>query len=125
MRLREAKTLLFNGNKEGAYYLTGLAVECALKACIAKNTNRHDFPPDREVLKDIYTHTLIKLVGAAKLQAALNAEAQKNGAFRNNWDVVKDWNVNSRNVVGGLNASDLYRAVAGNNGVMRWLRQRW
>jgi len=32
MRLRDARVLLANGNLEGAYYLTGLAVECAIKA---------------------------------------------------------------------------------------------
>jgi hypothetical protein len=31
LRLNDARTLLKNGNNEGAYYLTGLAVECALK----------------------------------------------------------------------------------------------
>ena len=113
------------GNVEGAYYLIGLAVECAVKACIAKNTKRHDFPPSQSAIKDIYTHNLVKLVGAAKLQAALDAERRRNVSFNNKWDVVKDWNINSRYAVRGLNARDLYRAVAGRNGVMQWLRQRW
>ncbi len=113
------------GNSEGAYYLTGLAVECAVKACIAKNTQRHDFPPNQSAIKDIYTHDLVKLIGAAKLQTALDADRRKNASFNNKWDVVKDWNINSRYAVSGLNAKDLYRAVAGRNGVMQWLRQRW
>jgi HEPN domain-containing protein len=125
MRLREARILLRDGNFEGAYYLAGLAVECALKACIAKNTKRYDFPPNQAALKDIYTHTLTRLVGAAKLQAALDAEISSNILFRSNWDLVKDWDVKSRYITGGLNATELYQAVAGRNGVMRWLRQRW
>jgi HEPN domain-containing protein len=56
MRLRDARVLMRNGNLEAAYYLTGLAVECALKACIAKNTKRYDFPPNQTALKEIYTH---------------------------------------------------------------------
>jgi hypothetical protein len=125
MRLREARALIRSGNVEGAYYLTGLAVECAVKACIAKNTRRHDFPPDQTALRDIYTHTLTKLIGAAKLQPGLDVETRSNIAFKSKWDVVKDWDVRSRYAVGGLNARDLYRAVTGKNGVMQWLRQRW
>jgi HEPN domain-containing protein len=40
LRITEAKVLLDNGFYAGAYYLAGYAVECALKACIAKLTNR-------------------------------------------------------------------------------------
>jgi HEPN domain-containing protein len=71
MRLNDARVLMQGGNVEGAYYLTGLAVECAVKACIAKNTKRHDFPPNQSAIKDIYTHDLGKLVKAAGLQTAL------------------------------------------------------
>ncbi len=38
LRLDEAKVLLANERYQGAYYLIGYAVECALKACIAKQT---------------------------------------------------------------------------------------
>lgn len=115
MRLRDARTLIQNRNFEAAYYLTGLAVECAVKACIARNTRRYDFPPNQAAFKDIYTHTLSKLIGAAKLQAALDAETRNNIPFKNKWDVVKDWNVDSRYATSGLNAKDLYKAVAGNH----------
>jgi HEPN domain len=103
MRLADARALIRNRNFEAAYYLTGLAVECAVKACIAKN----------------------RLIGAAKLQAALETEIRSNISFKNKWDVAKDWSVDSRYATGGLNARDLYRAVAGRDGIMQWLRQRW
>jgi HEPN domain-containing protein len=125
IRLREARALIGSGNLEGAYYLMGLAVECALKACIAKNTRRYDFPPSQSALRDIYTHDLSKLIGAARLEAALDMEVRANVPFKSKWDVVKDWEVGSRYETGGLNAKDLYKAVAGRNGVMQWLRQRW
>jgi HEPN domain-containing protein len=38
IRLKEAKLLLAANAPDGAYYLAGYAVECALKACIAKAT---------------------------------------------------------------------------------------
>ena len=44
LRLRESKALLAAGFPDGAYYLAGYAVECALKACIAKRSQEHDFP---------------------------------------------------------------------------------
>jgi HEPN domain-containing protein len=125
MRLKDARVLIRSGNLEAGYYLTGLAVECAVKACIAKNTRRYDFPPNQSAIKDIYTHDLAKLIGAAKLDGALDTDRKRNILFKNKWDVVKDWNVGSRYVMSGLNARDLYRAVAGRNGVMQWLRQRW
>jgi HEPN domain-containing protein len=125
LRLKDARVLIRSGNLEAAYYLTGLAVECALKACIARNTERHDFPPNPSAIKDIYTHDLGKLIGAAKLKGLLDTERRRNASLSNKWDVVEDWNINSRYAIGGLNARDLYRAVAGRNGVMQWLRQRW
>jgi hypothetical protein len=114
-----------NGNSEAAYYLIGLAIACALKACIAKNTRRHDFPPNQSVIKDIYTHDLVKLVKVARLQPILDADLNKSHTFNRKWAVVKDWNINTKYLTKGLNARDLYRAVAGRDGVMRWLRQRW
>jgi HEPN domain-containing protein len=44
VRLKEANVLLRLGLSDGAYYLAGYAVECALKACIAKGTRRYEFP---------------------------------------------------------------------------------
>jgi len=64
------------------------------------------FPPNLNALRDIYSHDLVKLIGAAKLQTALDAHADNNS-----WDVVKDWSINSRYAVSGFNARDLYRAL--------------
>ncbi|MGA2353379.1 MAG: DNA-binding protein [Terriglobales bacterium] len=125
MRLKDARVLMQRGSVEGAYYLTGLAVECAVKACIAKNTKRHDFPPNQSTVRDIYTHDLIKLMKAAGLQTALDTETTRNNSFDKSWGVVKVWNVDSRYMTTGLNARDLYRAVVGRDGVMQWLRRRW
>jgi HEPN domain-containing protein len=44
IRLREAEALARLGMSDGAYYLAGYCVECALKACIAKATQRQEFP---------------------------------------------------------------------------------
>jgi len=125
LRLNDARALLRNGNNEGAYYLTGLAVECALKAAIARRTRRHDFPPEpRLVRESIYSHDLDKLLEAAGLVSTLNAAVANNLVLKTNWALVKDWKV-ERYRVSGLNGGTLYRAAAGRNGVLGWLRQYW
>ncbi len=67
IRIKEAEALLDNGHYNGAYYLAGYAVECALKACIAKQTLRYDFPEKRRV-DNSHTHDLTKLVRVADLE---------------------------------------------------------
>jgi hypothetical protein len=75
MRLKDARALMRSGNFEAAYYLTGLAVECAMKACIARN----QIPPNQSALRDIYSHDLAKLIGATKRQSALGADTRRSG----------------------------------------------
>ena len=70
IRLKEAKVLLKNGRYEGAYYLCGYAVECGLKACIARKTKRHEFP-DKNTVNASYTHILSDLVKIAQLSKSL------------------------------------------------------
>src|SRR5262249_32127022 len=45
VRIDEAAVLLAQGKFDGAYYLAGYAVECGLKACIARLTSQDDYPP--------------------------------------------------------------------------------
>jgi HEPN domain len=56
VRLKEANALFRLGLYDGAYYLAGYAVECALKACIAKGTRRYEFP-DKKRVEDSYSQT--------------------------------------------------------------------
>jgi HEPN domain-containing protein len=125
LRLNDARTLLKNGNNEGAYYLTGLAVECALKAAIARRTQRHEFPPKPTIVRGIYDHDLNKLLVVAGLETALEAATTNNAELKQNWGLVKDWTVESRYLAAGLSADVLYRAATGRNGVLGWLRQHW
>ena len=46
-RLKDTGALLEANRFEAAFYLVGYVVECALKACIARQTREHDFP-DKE-----------------------------------------------------------------------------
>ncbi len=126
MRLREAKVLLANGEYSGAYYLAGYVAECALKACIAKRTKRHDFP-DKKTVNESWTHSLVKLVGIARLEISLAAESKADPVFSRNWANVTGWTEDSRY---GLNderqAVDLIKAISDRrHGVLRWLKQHW
>jgi hypothetical protein len=68
LRLREARALAGAAEFSGAYYLAGYAVECGLKACIAKAVKRHDFPDPQQRGKDPYIHDLVQLLALAGLK---------------------------------------------------------
>ena len=125
LRAEEARVLLVRGKEQGAYYLAGYAVECALKACIAKKTKRFEFPQKRRYIEKVYSHDSDTLLDAAGLDAELQKEIAANQAFAANWNTVKDWNEESRYRTSGLNGKDLYQAVTGPNGVLPWIRLRW
>ena len=126
IRLKETKALLDKKLYDGAYYLYGYAVECALKACLAKRTKRHDFP-DKQVANESYTHDLNKLIGVAGLEVSHKAEGLRDSKFSVNWAIVKDWSEKSRyELHTPAAAQDLYSAVTDKkHGVLRWLRLHW
>jgi HEPN domain-containing protein len=95
LRLKEARILLDHRCWEGAYYLAGYSVECALKACLAKRTERHEFPDKEQVLKQ-HTHNLDVLVNLAKLEKERDALIGMNLEFDRNWKVVRKWSERSR-----------------------------
>jgi hypothetical protein len=111
---------------DGAYYLAGYCVECALKACIAKMTQRHDFP-DKRKADSSYTHSVEKLLKVAELEEARAEEARRDAAFRDNWDRVQWWSEQSRySTTSAEAARGLIEAVSDrNHGVLRWLEQYW
>ena len=126
IRLKEAQVLLKNGRYEGAYYLCGYAVECGLKARIARKTKRHEFP-DKNTVNESYTHNLSKLIKIAGLSISLENAIKKDKIFENNWAIVKDWTENSRyQNPSEKESKDLYSAVTSKqNGVMQWIEKYW
>lgn len=127
IREREARLLLRQGHAPGAYYLAGYAVECALKACVAKQTRRYDFP-DRGLAQQAHVHDLEKLLKLAGLEPAFSQAATTNPALGVSWAVVKDWRETSRYdaQIAAAEAKDLLTAcTARKNGVLQWIRARW
>jgi HEPN domain-containing protein len=127
LRIREARVLLRAGSAHGAYYLAGYAVECALKACIARQFRQHDIP-DRKLVSDVYTHDVDKLLDLAGLRPTLQLEAAAHPPLQTNWNVVKDWKEVARYDpnISEQEAQDLYSACAARRyGILAWLRNRW
>lgn len=125
LRAKEAGVLARNRNEQGAFYLGGYAIECALKACIAKETKRHEFPPKVDDVRSIYTHNLEGLLKLAQLEKQLETDAKANPSLGINRNVVKTWNEETRYKVSGLNGKDLHAAISGPSGVLPWIKQRW
>jgi HEPN domain-containing protein len=125
-RARDAETLLNVGQWSGAYYLVGYAVECGLKACIAKQTNQHDFP-DKKHADKCFTHDLEALLQVSGLVPQRTLDAQRNPVLGNNWLIVKDWNERARYQLWSENqARKLYEAVTNaNDGVLSWIKAHW
>ena len=107
--------------------MTGLALECALKSCLAGAVKEFDFP-DKQFVNSMYVHNLeqlFRLNGA--LWVDLQAEVKVNVNLRENWSTVKDWDDARRyDIVDELEARALYEASADPvSGVMGWIRGRW
>ena len=124
-RAREAGLLARRGEGRGAYYLAGLAVECALKACIARKTKRYEFPPPVNEVRDLYSHDLKQLLKKAGLSAQLELDMKADRELSANWGTVQRWSIESRYDSSRLNGRDMHTAVSGPNGVLLWIKRHW
>lgn len=123
LRLREAQVLLAAREWSGAYYLAGYAVECALKACITKQVQEHDFP-DKKLALDSHTHDFVQLAKVAMLQPlGDNSDAR----FARSWTTAKDWKESARySVWTEEDAVMLMNAIIEPEyGILQWLKQHW
>ena len=90
VRIDEAMVLLAQGKYDGAYYLAGYAVECGLKACIARQFAA-DVIPDKGFVNNIYKHEFKTLVGLAGLTAELKTAQDRDPSFASSWAIVSQW----------------------------------
>jgi HEPN domain-containing protein len=126
VRLKEAKALLGARLWDGSYYLAGYAVECALKACIAKQTQRYEFP-DKERVIESYSHELLPLVRLAGLGDVLGERIRQDSKFKKNWEFSRAWSEESRyRRHDQESAQEMVEAVAHrSDGVVAWIRPYW
>jgi HEPN domain-containing protein len=128
LRIKEARILLDAASYPGAFYLAGYSVECALKACIAKETKQHDFPDRPEEVRKIYTHNLDQLLGLAKLKDKFEDDKKSNNRLDDYWNSIVNWSEEKRYELGltEKEARDLCEAVDDpTNGVLQWLKKSW
>jgi HEPN domain-containing protein len=131
-RLADAQVLFDARRFDAAYYLAGYAVECALKAHIAKLGRHHQFPATPEFVRDIYSHDFSKLLRAAGLAQKVEAAKQADVKLRQYWDgPIKDWSEKSRydrngKRVGKEKAQAIIKAVADpDHEVLKCLKTDW
>lgn len=128
LRIAEASVLLTlpTPMPDGAYYLAGYAVECALKACIAKLNNQDDWP-EKSFVTNCHTHDLSKLLALAGLEAAFKADSAADPDLQRNWTVVSDWTEQGRYERHSLaKTQQMIDAITDPvNGVLRWIKSRW
>jgi HEPN domain-containing protein len=89
LRIQEARSLFAMKHYSGAYYLAGYSVECALKACIAKRTQRFDFP-DRDRAYKSYTHRLPELLKGAGLSENFDMVTKTDSDLEASWTLAID-----------------------------------
>jgi len=126
LHLQHAKALLDAKLYSGAYYMCGYVVECALKACICKDTTVFDFKPDE--VKKARSHDFEDLIALAKLTQAIKAERNADRHLEVNWKVVEDWSVESRydKRPRQREAEDLFVAVSHPvHGVLACMKRHW
>jgi HEPN domain-containing protein len=127
LRINEALGLLSLGMYDGAYYLAGYAVECALKSCIARRTRAEEFPPSPEVTREYYTHDLKKLLKHSGLQPDRDRDAAADPELDGHWGLVLAWSEQSRyERKDRAQAEGLIEAISdADHGVLPWIKARW
>jgi len=127
LRVADAKILFDAGRFSVAYYVLGYAVECALKACVAKQIKEHDFP-DRQLVLDSYTHNLEQLLRISGVKPQFDSRMKGDRSFEVNWTTIKDRTEAARydNNVPEIKVRDLLNAVTdATTGVLTWLKTVW
>jgi hypothetical protein len=123
IRLGDAEALFTSRRWAGAYYLYGHAIECAIKAIIAKETRRYEFP-DKKRAEGSHSHDLAALARLAGLD--WETEGVGDPLFTVNWEEAKRWSeaVRYDPTLGRARAQRLREAILDrDHGVLQWLRR--
>ncbi|ESY68641.1 hypothetical protein LB577_06665 [Mesorhizobium sp. B283B1A] len=125
-KLRDAELLFQNQRYSNAYYLFGYAAEIAIKSRISR-LFQPDTIPDKKFVQDVYSHDLNRLIALAGLFSDLTQSRTASPIFDGHWSAVSDWNEASR-----YDMIDVFEATAMRNamvdeeqGIFRWLQERW
>jgi HEPN domain-containing protein len=122
-KLDDARFLLTEGRSGNAYYLAGYAVELLFKAVLSSRFQA-DTIPNRELVNEIFTHDLTKLLKLADLRQDLAKRQDADPQFRGRWEIVLKWKESGRYEIRVMSdAEELLDAIDDpNHGVLQWLR---
>jgi HEPN domain-containing protein len=123
-KLSDAKFLLDHNRPDNAYYLAGYAIELLLKAVLASRFLA-DTIPSKELVRDIFTHDLNRLLNLADLRRDLTERQDADPQFRGRWEIVLRWKETSRYEVWSVHeAAELIEAIdEPEHEVLQWLRK--
>lgn len=137
LHLRHGQVLLEAQLFAGAYYISGYAVECGLKAAVAKlfrYTPDFEFPAQERPVAgrggglNLYSHDLPFLVKVAGISLDWANELDADPLLKANWNIAKNWTPESRYEVtrSAQEAQDYYSAVDDtNHGVLTCIGRFW
>lgn len=125
-KLQDARLLANHERASNAYYLAGYSVELALKACIAKQISANTIP-DKDLIRNVYSHEFSKLIGLAGLSGELKRELARDQVFAVNWAIASEWVPDARyRPYTMFEAQALLDAIEDSeHGVIQWIRRFW
>jgi hypothetical protein len=127
-RVEDANALLAASRWSGAYYLTGYALECALKSCVLAYVERTGIIfEDKKFAERCWTHDLGTLVKQADLITEPGLAIAANVQLGTNWLIAKDWSEATRyRLSTQQQAEELFDAITdSSDGVLQWVKNHW
>lgn len=125
MHSSDASLLQHHGRHTNALHLSGIAIECALKALICDHF-LEGVLPDKRVVDNTYKHDLVLLVGLAGIKSVWNDKRKEDADFDVKWSIVLNWSVATRyDIVSRAEAQEMLDAALGEEGVLEWIKTFW
>ncbi|MFA5967344.1 MAG: HEPN domain-containing protein [Patescibacteria group bacterium] len=125
-RLDDAKALYKANRFDGATYLSGYAIEIALKARICKLLQISDYPVTG-IFKSLFaTHdfsVLLKLSGLEQEIALSNT--QNNQSLFVDWSIATGWQPEMRYTLMHKTKKDVGVLLVSVINIIKWLKTRW
>ncbi len=126
LRLKEAEELLRVRMWSGAYYLSGYALELALKAAATKSFRPHHMP-DKAFVTRLHTDDLKKLLTESGLEKDFGAMVTSDAGFGANWGLATKWTEEARYRKWLKDEAQAIVTAVGNkkDGLLPWIKIRW
>jgi len=129
IRIEDAAALLAASRWSAAYYLSGYALETALKACVISRLERRPETvfEEKRFSEKCWTHDLQRLKELAELIDEWDDAVDQRPQLQQNWMVAKDWSELSRyRTWGQAEAERLFHAISDRtDGVLQWVQKHW